>query len=134
MDSEFVIDGKRIVSLDAFFDEFGRVALSGARWGRNLNAFNDVLRGGFGTPDEGFTLRWSNSEASREMLGYPETARQLEIALERCHPDNRDDLRRQLSDASAGTGPTIFDWLIEIIQIHGTGGEEAEDNVRLILD
>jgi len=28
----------------------------------------------------------------------------------------------------------VFDWLVEIIQVHDASGKEAEDNVRLILD
>jgi hypothetical protein len=39
-----------------------------------------------------------------------------------------------LSDARAGTGPTVFDWLIEIISDHGPGGSQASDNVQLTLD
>jgi hypothetical protein len=34
---------------------------------------NDILRGGFGTPDDGFTLRWKNHDISRQRLGYRET-------------------------------------------------------------
>lgn len=123
-----------MTSLEAFFDQFIEIALGGARWGTNLDAFNDVLRGGFGTPEEGFTLRWRDSAVARRLLGYPETVRQLELRLERCHPANRRDVRRALSQARRGVGPTVFDWLIEIISAHGPGGDEAEDNVRLILE
>jgi hypothetical protein len=31
-------------------------------------------------------------------------------------------------------GPTVFDWLVEIIGVHTAGGREAEDNVVLVLD
>jgi RNAse (barnase) inhibitor barstar len=130
---EYVIDGNRIVSLEAFYDEFSRVALH-MPWGWNLDAFDDVLGGGFGTPDGGFALRWSNSAASKNSLGYPETVRQLELRLDRCHPTNREHVERELSDAQRGFGPTVFDWLIDIISDHGPGGRQAEDNVHLILD
>lgn len=133
MTREYFIDGTQTVSLEAFFDQFGSAALSGP-WGKNLNAFNDVLRGGFGTPDEGFILRWIDSAKSKELLGYPETVRQLELRLERCHPDNRENVRRNISDARRGVGPTVFDWLIDIISVHGPGGEEAEDNVHIVLE
>jgi hypothetical protein len=39
-----------------------------------------------------------------------------------------------LIQAQKGQGTTVFDWLIEIIQIHGVGGDEAEDNVKLALE
>src|SRR5262245_39633780 len=54
-----------------------QVLIPGAAWGRNLDAFNDILRGGFGTPEGGFVLQWINSALSRERLGYPETVRRL---------------------------------------------------------
>jgi hypothetical protein len=31
-------------------------------------------------------------------------------------------------------GPTLFDWLVEVIQVHAAGGEEEDDGVELILD
>jgi hypothetical protein len=99
----------------------------------NLDAFNDILRGGFGTPDSGFTLVWRNHDLSRERLGYPETVRQLERRLERCHPANRGEVRAELAEARCERGPTVFDWLLEIIRIHGPEGEEAKDGVELIL-
>ncbi|MEA3264270.1 MAG: barstar family protein [Pseudomonadota bacterium] len=130
---ELILDGKRIHSLETFWDEFERHLIRGVFWGRNLDAFNDVLRGGFGTPPGGFILRWENSEWSRAMLGYPETERQLKLRLTLCHPSNLQTVTDQLRRAQARVGPTVFDWLVEIIEVHGAGGEEAKDNVTLIL-
>jgi len=131
----YEIDGENFSTLEEFYEEISRVLIPGSYWGRNLNldAFNDILRGGFGTPDDGFTLMWRNHAISRERLGYPETVRQLELMLERCHPSNRDYMRAELAEARVENGPTVFDWLIEIIRIHGAEGEEAEDGVELIL-
>jgi RNAse (barnase) inhibitor barstar len=130
---EYVLDGSKIETLEDFYEEVSRVLIPGAFRGHNLDAFNDILRGGFGTPPGGFTLRWAHSEASRKALGYRETARQLELRLAECHPLNRDTVSIELAHARNGAGPTVFDWLVEIIREHGPGGEEAEDNVRLIL-
>jgi RNAse (barnase) inhibitor barstar len=74
---EYVLDGSKVTSLEAFFDQISDTLIPGAYWGRNLDAFNDVLRGGFGTPGEGFIFRWTHSDASRACLGYAETERQL---------------------------------------------------------
>jgi RNAse (barnase) inhibitor barstar len=131
---EYELDGSRFRTLQEFFDEISAVLIPGSEWGRNLDAFNDILRGGFGTPDGGFTIRWRNSALSKECLGYLETVKQLESRLERCHPSNRNVLSRELADARAGRGPTVFDWLVAIVRSHGTGGDEAEDGVELILD
>ena len=130
----YEIDGERFSNLEEFFDEIERVLIPGAQWGRNLNAFNDILRGGFGTPDGGFRLRWKNSNVSRQRLGYSETVKQLEQQLNRCHESNRAAVEHDINLAHAGRGTTIFDWLVEIIQVHGKGGEEANDHVELILE
>lgn len=81
----------------------------------------------------GFVLRWINSELSRERLAYPETVRQLELRLQRCHPTNVPRVRQQLEAAMRGEGPTVFDWLVGIIAVHTQGGREEEDGVELVL-
>jgi hypothetical protein len=115
------IDGARFDDLDGFW------------WGRNLDAFNDILRGGFGTPEGGFVLRWSSSERSRAVLGYEATVRWLEQKLESCHSRNVAAVRLELASAREARGPTLFDILLEIIRHHGPGGDEAEDGVDLEL-
>ncbi|MBA4043287.1 MAG: barnase inhibitor [Erythrobacter sp.] len=131
---EYVLDGSKVTSLEAFFDEVSVTLIPGAYWGRNLDAFNDILRGGFGTPDEGFVLRWTHSDASRACLGYAETVRQLEKRLERCHPTNRDRVRAELRQAQLGRGATVFDWLLAIIRDHDIGSRQAVARVCLILE
>jgi hypothetical protein len=120
--------------LEEFADHFSSQVLGGSyQWRGNLDAFNDILRGGFGTPEDGFRLVWEHSNLSRERLGYAETARLLELRLESCHPSNRKLVATDLQKAKEGKGTTVFDWLVEIIQIHGPGGAEGEDNVILEL-
>ena len=131
---EFIIDGSEFSTLEQFYDTVERVLIPGAKWGRNLDAFNDILRGGFGTPEDGFRIRWIHSEISRDRLGFPETVRQLELRLARCHPSNRESVSRDIDAARKGAGPTVFDWLVEIIQDHGEGGSESENRVTLVLE
>jgi RNAse (barnase) inhibitor barstar len=64
----YEIDGNRFSTLEGFYDEVDR-APGLSYWGHNLDAFDDVLRGGFGTSDEGFTIRWKNHAISKERLG-----------------------------------------------------------------
>jgi RNAse (barnase) inhibitor barstar len=125
------IDGTQFATLEEFFSHFGERALT-APWGKNLDAFNDVLRGGFGTPNS-FVLRWKNHAVSRQRLGHEETARQLELKLVRCHPANRAAVAQDLEVAKLHQGPTVFDWLVEIIRVHGLDGSESEDQVHLEL-
>ena len=129
----YEIDGTRFSTLEEFYDEVQR-ALSLSPWGRNLDAFNDVLRGGFGTPEDGFTIRWKNHTVSKERLGYSETARQLELRLQRCHPANLKSVSNDLEIAKAHHGPTVFDWLVEIFRSHSPGGKEEQDGIKLLLD
>ncbi len=64
----YTIDGNRFSDLQGFHGEIGAVLIPGVAWGKNLDAFNDILRGGFGTPDEGFILVWENARRSRDVF------------------------------------------------------------------
>jgi RNAse (barnase) inhibitor barstar len=113
----YVLDGDRIGSLEDFWAVVGAAMGCGGYFGRNLDAFADCLRGGFGTPEDGnFVVVWRAHEHSRTALGHAETVRQLELRLQRCHPSNRERVRSELDKARAGRGPTVFDWLIEIFE------------------
>ena len=130
----YEIDGANFSTLEEFYDEIGRVLLPGKAWGRNLDAFNDVLRGGFGTPENGFVFRWKNSDQSRVRLGFAETVRQLEHRLSTAHNSNRSSIEHDLKRAKSGHGTTVFDWLVKLIKDHGRSGETANDHVELILE
>src|ERR1700676_5017686 len=69
--------------LEEFFEDVSRILIPGQPWGHNLDAFNDILRGGFGMPSGDFTINWKNHELSKEPVGYNETVRQLEFRLSR---------------------------------------------------
>ncbi len=125
MKSIFEIDGNRFDTLAGFYDEGGAKVVS-APWGRNLDAFNDILRGGFGTPDGGFVLRWTSSERSRVALGFEATVQFIEQKLQRCHPTNVPSVTADLEAARRGEGQTLFEILVEIIRDHDVDGVELE--------
>lgn len=127
------IDGARFDDLDGFWSEISTHVISEAEWGHNLDAFNDTLRGGFGTPVGGFTLRWKNFQRSREILGYAETIRWLERKLERYHPRNVDWANEELEKARRGKGPTVADIILRIIRVHAAGGTEQDDGIEFEL-
>jgi len=103
--SIFVIDGAEFSSYQEFALYFSRVVLAGRHaWNGSLDAFNDILRGGFGTPEGGFVLRWKNSSLSRA----------------------------RLTEQVPG-GETLFEALVEIVRDHCPGGEQEEDGVELEL-
>jgi RNAse (barnase) inhibitor barstar len=126
------IDGANFSDFDGFAREFSTL-LCHHTWHGNLDAFNDILRGGFGTPEGGWVLRWHNSELSKVALGHSAMTRWLEQIVLSCHPSNRADIRARIGDSKQGVGPTLFDEIVEIIRHHGVGGEESEDGVVLEL-
>lgn len=130
----FVIDGNAFSTLDEFYDVITHSLIPGAPWGRNLDALNDIFRGGFGTPENGFRIRWLHSRLSKERLGYPETIRQLQRQLKTCHPANVEQIHKQLVLAESQQGPTVYDWLLEIIGVHCWGGSESQDGIELSLE
>lgn len=114
----YILNGNNFSNLEEFWEEIGYVLMEvrNAHWGRNLDAFHDILCGGWGTPDDGFILVWEKSNLSRERLGYPETVRQLEKRLQTCHPTGREITRTKIELAKQNKGNTVFDWLVEIIK------------------
>lgn len=64
----FTIDGRRFSNMAGFYDEVEQVFICGLDWkiGRNLNAFNDILRGGFGRHEYGqpIHIQWLAYEKS----------------------------------------------------------------------
>ncbi|NWF95738.1 MAG: barstar family protein [Candidatus Thorarchaeota archaeon] len=91
---EFVLDGSNMVSVDGFYDEVQRVLCPDfSGFGRNLDALNDILRGGFGTFEYGDQIRIRivnvhkmrmNLEASffRHVMEVLEESENVELSLE----------------------------------------------------
>jgi RNAse (barnase) inhibitor barstar len=134
MKKVYQIDGNKFSTLEEFYEEISSILIPGTYWGKNLDAFNDLLRGGFGTPEEGFILVWENSEISKKKLSYAETVRQLQYKLQKCHSTAKAKINIELQEAKNKTGPTVFDWLVEIIKYHCKDGDEAASGVELILN
>jgi hypothetical protein len=131
--TEYDLDGNAFATFEEFAQHFNARVLRGYQWRGNLDAFNDILRGGFGTPDGGFVLVWRDHALSRSRLGHAEMANRLERIRHTCHPSNLAQVDADLAAAQQGRGPTMFDLLVEIIRAHGEGGSEAEDGVELVL-
>ncbi len=121
------------MTLEEFADHFGSVALDGHTWHGNLDGFNDILARWLRDAGGWLCVAVAPLRAIARGLGYPETVRRLQHRLGKCHPSNRAEVAAELEAAQAGLGPTVFDWLVEIIAIHGAGGEESEDGVELDL-
>lgn len=69
-----IINGENFSDLESFYDEIDKVLTKNLTWqtGHNLDAFNDLLRGGFGVYEykEPINLIWKNTLKSKADLGY----------------------------------------------------------------
>jgi RNAse (barnase) inhibitor barstar len=115
---EFIVDGGKFNTLTEAANVFSGSLGFTDSWKGNLDAFNDMLSGGFGTPDEGFVLIWHRSDLSRERLGFKETLRWLEERVKSCHPSNAQNCKQRIAAATENKGETLFDKLVEIIRGH----------------
>ncbi len=117
---EITIDGNRFNNLEEFYTEIDRLLTRDLDWktGHNLNAFNDLLRGGFGVHEYGEELHitWINAAKSKTDFGYDATVRYWEQVMKICHPDNRANVQKLLEDAKNHVGDTLFDIIVSIIQ------------------
>ena len=95
---KFTIDGRRFSNMAGFYDEVERVFTSGLDWkiGRNLNAFNDILRGGFGRHEYGqpIHIQWLAYEKSVRNLGKETMDTIVEIILDTDHSGHDCTLER----------------------------------------
>jgi RNAse (barnase) inhibitor barstar len=112
----YVIDGQHFATLDDFYEEIGRVLIPGQQWGRNLDAFNDILSWPSLEAGEPYLLTWKNAALSKQRLGHAAMTEKLEQMLRTCHQSNVPSVTERLQAAREGKGPTLFDWLVEIIR------------------
>ena len=118
MKKTYTIDGAQFTNLVEFYNAFGVEVLPGKEWGKNLDAFDDVLSGGYGTPPEGFCIVWKNSALSHERLGLAETLKYLEHQLSVCDSSQRNSVFAEIGKLKKGNGQSLFDMIIEIIKEH----------------
>lgn len=116
----YEIDGSAINNLGDLYRLLGEaVNGQGGYFGANLDAFNDCLGGGFGTPQDGnfmFLIRHSGHAISA--LGFDETIGQLQRRLAQCHPANRQQISRELELARLHEGPVAFEWIQATFREH----------------
>jgi RNAse (barnase) inhibitor barstar len=122
---EYILDGRRTTTLEAFYIEVGQVLLAGQPWDKDLDGLHAVLRGDYGCLPEAFRLVWQEVDYARVALGYDETIRQLLQQLRDCPPTALIKTAWALRAALREKGPTVFDWLVEAINRY--------PNIELVL-
>lgn len=68
----FVIDGSQVNTWPELVDSINSFIPDSEWQGNSLDALDDILYGGYGTPNS-FAIVWENSERSRKALGYEAT-------------------------------------------------------------
>lgn len=119
---ELTINGDNFQDIEGFYEELNRLVMKEENWklGVSLDAFNDLLYGGFGVIKEYDELEiiWLNSEKSRKDLGLETTKSYYQHKLE--HPEiySSKFAQEKLEELEAGSGQTYFEILLEIISEH----------------
>lgn len=113
------IDGTNFSNIEEFYDEIDRLLTKNLTWktGHNMDAFHDLLRGGFGVHEygEGIEFYWVHADKSRQDFGYEATVSYWERILQRCHPANREIVRQKMETAKAHEGETLFEMIVDQI-------------------
>ncbi len=122
---QFTVDGACFETLDGAAAEFTRALGFTTPWEGSLDALNDLLYGGFGTPREGFVLVWRAADLSRERLGVAATLAWLDARIGRGLPYDVALITARREALVRGEGQTLFDVIVEII------GEHPEIELRL---
>lgn len=116
------IEGKNIIDIATFYQEINRIFMSNENWkiGPSLDAFNDLLHGGFGEikSKEPITLIWKNFEENRKTLGLKTTKKFYESKLIAPEIYNINFVKEKITALESGDGSTYFEIILEIISDH----------------
>lgn len=117
-----IINGNNFSDLKSFYDEIDRVLTKDLDWdtGHNLDAFNDLLRGGFGVYEyeEPIRLIWENISKSKSDLGLEATKKWYERKISENKIENQQFFKDKLTELTENNGQTLFDIILEIITEH----------------
>jgi len=120
--NKFIINGAVIVDIASFYVEINRVFMEDVDWklGRSLDAFSDLLYGGFGAivSDETNEIIWLDSDKSKAALGYETTLRYYKDKLKPDSPFNKALFVQKIKELEHGQGKTYYEIIKEIISEH----------------
>jgi len=124
MVKQLEIEGNAINDIASFYEEINRVFMAGESWriGQSLDAFNDLLYGGYGALQGAqlVELLWHNMDYSRKALGYQTTRAYYLDKLRPGSPYSKKLFEEKLSALENGRGETYFDTIMAILADHPT--------------
>ncbi len=116
-----VINGSHFSNLEAFYEEVSLLFLKDEDWKvGTLDGFDDILYGYEGE------IIWKDSRKSKEDLGFDLTKQFYENKIRQGKPFNVTLIQQKLDDLINGNGQTLFEILIDIIELH--------KNIKLFLE
>jgi RNAse (barnase) inhibitor barstar len=119
---EIILNGNKFSDLESFYNEVDKVLTKNLnlKTGHSLDAFNDILRGGFGIHEyeEQIKIIWVNSLKSKNDLGFESTIQYLKNKLKTCHPSNVEYVKADLAEAEMHNGKTLFEIIVDLIKAH----------------
>lgn len=118
----FHLDGARVDSIAAFYDEVNRVFMAGEDWrlGQSLDALGDLLHGGFGALRGAgpVAVVWHGYDHSREALGFAATRAYLQGKVDDPQAFDAAQFHRRLADLESGRGKTYLELVLEVFADH----------------
>ena len=119
---KILINGENIFDIETFYQEINRVFMHNETWeiGESLDAFNDLLYGGFGEikGKESIELIWKNFEENKKALGLEVTLNFYKAKLKSPEIFNSKFIQEKIEDLHSGNGQTYFEIILEIIAEH----------------
>ncbi len=112
------IDGRDFHTLEDFYEVIGAALIPGKPWGKNLDAFLDILCWPLADDPEPYVLLWWRSKLSRKRLNHAEAERYWEDVIRANGGKPSAWQAEQLALAGRGEGLSVFGWLVEIIERH----------------
>ncbi|WP_312323550.1 ribonuclease inhibitor [Soonwooa sp.] len=122
MKKEILIDGSKIVDKTSLYTELNNKLMPNENWklGESLDAFNDLLYGGFGeiNGNEPIRLIWKDFLRMKELFGHDFTLNFYHEKLKYPNSYNKNLIKNSIKELNAGTGKTYFEIILEIIADH----------------
>lgn len=116
---KITINGEHFSTIEEFYNEIDQLLTQNLSWetGHNMDAFHDLLRGGFGVHEveEGIDFLWVHTNKSRQDFGYEATEDYWRNILQTCHPSNREKVMQKIKAAQCKEGDTLFDIIVDEI-------------------
>lgn len=113
------IDGNKFSTFEQFLNYMSGMLLDSSynHSLEGLDAFADVLEGGFGiyAESEEVKIKWKDAKKSKKDLGAEETVIYFNKILENCHPSNREEVKEQIIFTQTDDRYNLFYFILDIL-------------------